>query len=139
MGGRGFHTSSRRQGEERRYEIKKNYICQAKKKKNQKQRWWEDLATSKQQTMSLGCGGASKSTQTGAGPTVPNLLRRQPQIEVILNHVLKGCSLRAQVSRIIPAQISIVLAIWAHSLSLSLPPSLTSPLPHCGAGKLPSY
>lgn len=26
-----------------------------------------------------------------------------PQIEVILNHVLKGCSLRAQVSWIIPA------------------------------------
>lgn len=58
-----------------------------------------------------------------------------PQIEVILNHVLKGCSLRAQVSWIIPTQISIALSISSHSLC----PSLTSPLPLCLTGKLPSY
>lgn len=58
-----------------------------------------------------------------------------PQIEVILNHVLKGCSLRAQVSWIIPTQISIALTISPHSLS----PSLTSPLLLCLTGKLPSY
>lgn len=57
------------------------------------------------------------------------------QIEVILNHVLKGCSLRAQVSWIIPTQISIALTISPHSLS----PSLTSPLSLCQTGKLPSY
>lgn len=58
-----------------------------------------------------------------------------PQIAVILNHVLKGCSLRAQVSWIIPTQISIALTISPHSLS----PSLTSPLSLCQTGKLPSY
>lgn len=42
-----------------------------------------------------------------------------PQIEVIPNHVLKGCSLRAQVSWIIPTQISIALSISPLSLSLS--------------------
>lgn len=49
--------------------------------------------------------------------------------------MLKGCSLRAQVSWIIPAQISIALTISAHSLS----PSLASPLPHRVTGMLPSY
>lgn len=58
-----------------------------------------------------------------------------PQIKVILNHVLKGWSLRVQVSWIIPTQISIALTISPHSLS----PSLTSPLLLCLTGKLPSY
>lgn len=43
-----------------------------------------------------------------------------PKKELIPNHVLKGCCLRAQVSWIIPAQIAPVLTISPHSLSASL-------------------